>query len=150
MAEGMGLRMSNPGAETASPGSAEKRQPRQARLVKAALGCARLGRFDVTIRNVSATGIGGQAPQILDIGERMTVYLPGHEPMMGTVRWIADRRFGIETDRPVETGRLRGAHGDQLMTADSSIEFQIIPPPTGSGRRPALTLGDRRARDQQI
>lgn len=141
--------MPSPGAEKASPGPAEKRQPRQARLVKAALGCARLGQFDVTIRNVSETGVGGQAPHILTIGERMTLYLSGHEPMTGTVRWVADRRFGIETDKPIETSRLRGAHSDQLRASDSSIEFQIIPPPTGSGRRPALTLGNRRSRDQQ-
>lgn len=141
--------MPNPGADKASPGPAEKRQPRQARLVKAALGCPRLGKFDVTIRNVSETGVGGQAPHILTIGERMTLYLSGHEPMTGTVRWVADRRFGIETDKPIETSRLRGSHSDQLRTADSSIEFQIIPPPSGSGRRPALTLGNRRSRDQQ-
>ena len=44
-------------------------------------------RFDVTLRNVSLTGVGGQASHMLQIGERMTVFLPGHEPMMGTVRW---------------------------------------------------------------
>ena len=126
-------------AESASPGSAEKRQPRQARLVKAGLGCARLGQFDVTIRNVSQTGIGGQGPHILAIGERMTIYMPGHEPMMGTVRWVVDRRFGIETDKPIETVRLRGAHGDQLLAADSSLEFQIVPPPQGSTWRPGVT-----------
>jgi hypothetical protein len=123
----------------ASPASAEKRQPRQSRLVKAALGCQRLGQFDVTIRNVSETGLGGQGPHILQIGERMTVLLPGHEPMVGTVRWVAGKRFGIETDKPVETSRLRAAHGDELRTADSVAEFQIIPAPKLDTWRPGLT-----------
>ena len=123
----------------ASPASAEKRQPRQSRLVKAALGCQRLGQFDITIRNVSETGLGGQGPHILQIGERMTVLLPGHEPMVGTVRWVAGKRFGIETDKPVETSRLRAAHGDELRTADSIAEFQIIPAPKLDTWRPGLT-----------
>ena len=123
----------------ASPTPAEKRQPRQSRLVKAALGCQRLGQFDVTIRNVSETGVGGQGPHILQIGERMTVLLPGHEAMMGTVRWVAGKRFGIETDRPVETARLRAAHGDGLRTSDSVTDFQIVPAPKLDTWRPGLT-----------
>src|SRR3546814_4796865 len=74
--------MSNPEAFPASSLPEEERQPRQSRLVKAALACQRLGRFDVTLRNVSLTGIGGQGPHALQIGERMTVIMPGHEPML--------------------------------------------------------------------
>ncbi|WP_411339684.1 PilZ domain-containing protein [Sphingopyxis sp. J-6] len=133
--------MPDPGAETDLPAAADQRQPRQSRLVKAELGCARLGRFDVTIRNVSHTGIGGQGPHMLQIGERMTIFLPGHDPMPGTVRWVQDRRFGIETDRAIDTARLRGAQGDGLTTADSKAEFQIVPAPKLTSRRPGLTLG---------
>ncbi|MBL0914897.1 MAG: PilZ domain-containing protein, partial [Sphingopyxis sp.] len=71
--------MSNPEA-SASTAPDEKRQPRQSRLVKGSLGCQRLGRFDITIRNVSETGLGGQGPHILNIGEGMTGFLPGHGP----------------------------------------------------------------------
>lgn len=131
--------MSSPEAPTASSAPDEKRQPRQSRLVKAALGCQRLGRFDVTIRNVSETGIGGQGPHSLNIGERMTVFLPGHEPMLGTVRWVVGNRFGIETDKPVETIRLRASHGDDLRTADSVADFQIVPAPKLDTWRPGLT-----------
>jgi len=131
--------MSNPEASSASPAPDEKRQPRQSRLVKAALACQRLGQFDVTIRNVSLTGVGGQGPHILQIGERITVFLPGHEAMLGTVRWVAGNRFGIETDKPIETVRLRAAHGDQLVTADSKADFQIVPAPKMSTWRPGLS-----------
>lgn len=131
--------MSNPEATAASTAPDEKRQPRQSRLVKAALGCQRLGRFDVTLRNISLTGIGGQGPHILQIGERMTVFMPGHEPMIGTVRWVADKRFGIETDRKIETVRLPAAHSDQLVTADSKADFQIVPAPRIDTWRPGLT-----------
>lgn len=131
--------MSNSEASPASPAPDEKRQPRQSRLVKAALACQRLGQFDVTIRNVSLTGVGGQGPHALQIGERITVFLPGHEAMLGTVRWVAGNRFGIETDKPIETGRLRAAHNDQLVTADSKAEFQIVPAPQISTWRPGLS-----------
>ncbi|MBA3940575.1 MAG: pilus assembly protein PilZ [Sphingopyxis sp.] len=131
--------MSNPEAQDASTAPDEKRQPRQSRLVKAALACNRLGRFDVTVRNVSQTGVGGQGPHTLAIGERLTVFLPGHEPMPGTVRWVAGNRFGIETDRDIETVRLRAAHADQLVTTDSKADFQIVPAPQMSTWRPGLT-----------
>ncbi|HKX90720.1 MAG TPA: PilZ domain-containing protein [Sphingopyxis sp.] len=130
--------MSNPEANPASPAPDEKRQPRQSRLVKATLACQRLGQFDVTIRNVSLTGVGGQGPHILQIGERMTVLLPGHEAMLGTVRWVAGNRFGIETDREIQTLRLRAAHGDQLVAADSRADFQIVPAPHIDTWRPGL------------
>lgn len=133
--------MPDPGAETGSPVAADKRRPRQARLVKAALDCARLGQFDVTIRNVSQTGIGGQSPHMLHIGERLTVYLPGHDAMTGTVRWVVDRRFGIETDSEIRTECLRGAPGGTLIASDSSAAFQIVPPPKLTSRRPGLRLG---------
>lgn len=130
--------MSNPEA-SASTAPDEKRQPRQSRLVKGSLGCQRLDRFDITIRNVSETGLGGQGPHILQIGERMTVFLPGHEAMLGTVRWVAATRFGIETDKPVDTMRLRASHGDDLRTTDSSADFQIVPAPKINTWRPGLT-----------
>jgi len=130
--------MPNPEA-TASALAAEKRQPRQSRLVKASLGCQRLGRFDVTLRNVSETGVGGVGPHALNIGERITVFLPGHEPMLGTVRWVVDKRFGVETDKPVETVRLRAAHADELRTADSVTDFQIVPAPKVDTWRPGVT-----------
>ena len=133
--------MSNPEASPASAPPSDKRQPRQSRLVKAALACPRLGQFDVTIRNVSETGVGGQAPSALNIGERVTVFLPGHDPMLGTVRWVVDKRFGIETDKPVETTRLRAAHGSGAPAAHTTAGFEIIPPPTASARRPGLGLG---------
>lgn len=142
--------MSDPGTETDASAAADKRQPRQSRLVKAALGCARLGQFDVTIRNVSTTGIGGQGPHMLHIGERLTVYLPGHDPMMGTVRWVVDRRFGIETATAVHPERLRGAQGDSLTTSDSRAEFQIVPAPRLSSRRPGLLLGVPQALQKDI
>ena len=104
--------MPNFEADTASTASAEKRQPRQSRLVKASLACDRLGRFDVTLRNISETGVGGQSPHVLQVGERLTVYLPGHQPMEGVVRWVSDKRFGLQTERTIEPARLPGDAAD--------------------------------------
>lgn len=134
--------MSNPEASPASLPPADKRQPRQSRLVKAALACSRLGQFDVTIRNVSETGIGGQGPAALHIGERITVFLPGHDPMLGTVRWVVDKKFGIETDRAIDTSLLRAAHGGAAPATHAVASgFEIIPPVTAPARRPGLVLG---------
>ncbi|WP_416194935.1 PilZ domain-containing protein [Sphingopyxis sp.] len=108
--------------------------------MKASFSCQRLGQFDVTIRNVSETGVGGQAPHMLQIGERLTVFLPGHDAMIGTVRWVADKKFGIETDKSIETARLRATQGDHLVAADSHADFQIIAAPTISTWRPGLSL----------
>ena len=132
--------MSNSEAHTASPAASEKRQPRQSRLVKASLGCERLSRFDITIRNVSRTGVGGKGSHRLHIGERVTLFLPAHPPMTATVRWVENTRFGIETDEPIETARLRTAQADQLVTADSKADFQIVPAPRLSTWRPGLGL----------
>lgn len=132
--------MSNSEVDKAAGAAAEKRQPRQSRLVKASFGCERFGRFDITIRNVSETGLGGQAPHALTIGERVTVYLPGHSPMKGTVRWVVDRRFGVETDAKIEPGRLRASNGEPLVAADSTLAFQLFTPPAASTWRPGLTI----------
>jgi hypothetical protein len=139
-------RMSSPEVSPTSSVPSDKRQPRQSRLVKGALACARLGQFDVTIRNVSETGIGGQGPTALNIGERITVFLPGHDPMLGTVRWVVDKRFGIETDRPIDTTLLRAAHGGGVPANHAVASgFQIIPAPTAAPRRPGLVLGTSQA-----
>src|SRR3546814_12971503 len=109
--------MSNSEAHTASPAASEKRQPRQSRLVKASLGCERLSRFDITIRNVSRTGVGGKGSHRLHIGERVTLFLPAHPPMTANVRWVETTRFGIETDEPIEHARRRPAKADPLDTS---------------------------------
>lgn len=137
----MGRTMSSSEVSPASPPPDEKRQPRQSRLLKAALACPRLGQFDITIRNVSETGIGGQAPGALQVGERVTVFLPGHEPTPGTVRWASGNRFGIKTDEAVDPCRLRAAHGAGVAGGEAIAGFEIIPPPTAPARRPGLVLG---------
>ena len=132
----MSVPTDNPASE-----NAEKRRPRQSRLVKASLENDRVGRVDVTIRNVSQTGLGGRGPISLDCGERLTIFLPGHRPMMGTVRWVSDQNFGIETDDDIRIDQLRTAHGGGAPTSDQSVEFRIIPPPKDVAKRPGLSLG---------
>lgn len=131
--------MSGSDADKDQDDAAGKRQPRQSRLVKASLACERLGQFDVTIRNISETGVGGRGPHALQIGERVTLFLPGHEAMAGTVRWVNDKSFGLETDKLIEAGLLRSADGEPIVTADSKGEFQIMRPPAASAWRPGLS-----------
>ena len=131
--------MSEIEAGTGPAGAEDKRQPRQSRLVKAALACSRFGQFDVTVRHASQTGIGGKGPHGLNLGERVTLLLPGHDPMIGTVRWVVDHRFGIETYAEIFPARLRAAHVDTLVTAASHADFQIMEPPKISAWRPGVT-----------
>ncbi|WP_033074138.1 PilZ domain-containing protein [Sphingopyxis sp. MWB1] len=131
--------MSTSKVETDANAASEKRQPRQSRLVKASLACERLGQFDVTIRNISQTGVGGRGPHALHIGERVTLLMPGHEPMAATVRWVRDKQFGLETDKSIEAGRLRSADGEAIIPADGKGEFQIMRPPATSAWRPGLS-----------
>lgn len=133
-----GSTMSIPEDESTSREAAEKRQPRQSRLVKASLECSRLGRFDVMLRNISLKGIGGTAPHPLSEGERLTLHLPGHRAMKGTVRWASSTSFGIETDDPIEAAQLRAAHDGTLVTSDSKADFQIVPAPAVQPWRPGL------------
>ena len=70
------------------------------------------------------------------------LFLPGHDPMLGTVRWVVDKRFGIETDRAIDTSLLRAAHGGSVPATHAVASgFEIIPPPTAPPRRPGLVLG---------
>lgn len=58
--------------------------------------------------------------------------------MEGVVRWVSDKRFGLQTERTIEPARLRAAHADQLVAADSKAEFQIMAPTQMSTWRPGL------------
>src|SRR3546814_14111776 len=129
--------MSNSEAHTASPAASEKRQPRQSRLVKASLGCERLSRFDITIRNVSRTGVGGKGSHRLHIGERVTLFLPAHPPLPATVRRVENTRFGIEPDDTIETERLRTATADRHDSGERARResgSQVLQYPGGGGQ----------------
>src|SRR3546814_12517805 len=108
--------MSNPEAFPASSLPEEKRQPRQSRLVKAALACQRLGRFDVTLSNVSLTGIGGQGPHALQIGERMQVNMTGPAAILGQVRLCPDSRLRIQADSESDKIYMAASHTYNLST----------------------------------
>lgn len=133
--------MSSLNDTTATESSSATRSPRQSRLVKATLSCERFGRADIRIRNVSESGIGGISDFALNQDEQVTVHLPGHPPMQGIVRWSVDRRFGIETEHPIEIDQLRAANGSSTLSSHDSVEFRIIPPVKGDFRRPPLQLG---------
>lgn len=122
-----------------TPERAEKRRLRQLRLLRADVSSVRLGRFSVTVRNVSEQGIGGKAPVELNLGERVHIDLPGLLPLAGTVRWTFEGRFGVETDKPIALEALRSAYGDKLPAADQSVHFQVMRPSIASAKRPALS-----------
>lgn len=116
----------------------DERRVRQSRLLRAEITSKRLGKFSVTVRNVSEQGLGGKAPLEFDLGERVKVELPGLLPLLGTVRWSMDGQFGIETDKAVALDALRTAHGSKLPGSNQNEAFPILRPPVAPAKRPAI------------
>lgn len=131
--------MSAADSQAFTPCASEKRRSRQSRLLRVEVESARLGRFSATVRNVSENGIGGKAPHELDLGERVTIMLPGLLPLTGAVRWTFNGQFGIETDKIIALDALRSAYGGTLPAASESVQFQVMRPPTITSRRPGLS-----------
>ena len=94
--------MPNFEADTASTASAEKRQPRQSRLVKASLACDRLGRFDVTLRNISVTGALVQGMREVIPGTQFMVGLSADLSVAAICRWCEADLMGLEFAEPLE------------------------------------------------
>jgi hypothetical protein len=117
----------------------DTRRSRQSRLLKAEITSQRMGKFVVTVRNVSEQGIGGKAPVELNLGERVQVGLPGLTPIMGTVRWSFEGQFGIETDRAIALDALRTAFGGALPSANPPPGFTPLRPVSAPAKRPGLT-----------
>lgn len=130
--------MSDNGTKPALDKNGANRRVRQARLLKADLMTKRLGRFTVTVRNVSEQGIGGKSPHELNLGERVQVTLPGLLPMLGTVRWSYEGQFGIETDKAVALDALRSANGGTLPGSGAPAGFVVQRPPQQPAKRPAI------------
>lgn len=116
----------------------ENRKARQSRLLKAELVTKRLGKFSVTVRNVSEQGIGGKAPMPLNLGERVQVTLPGLLPLVGTVRWTFEGQFGIETDKAIALDALRSAFGNKLPGGNTQSVYPIHRPVQTPAKRPAV------------
>lgn len=119
----------------------KNRQIRQSHLVKAEIESDRFGRFDMTIRNLSQTGIGGRAENPLNRGETVTVFLPGHRSMAATVRWSDGLSFGIETEREIQIEKLRDALASHASSSGGPSEFRIVAPSKVRFKRPGLRLG---------
>ncbi|MEY4271028.1 MAG: hypothetical protein RLZZ58_2244 [Pseudomonadota bacterium] len=131
----------NPAQTSPRGANGSTREARTSRLLKASVHCARLGTFDVVVRNISEHGIGGKTPRDFSRDEAVMVTLCGMDPVPGVVRWAWDGKFGIQTLTPIPLPEIQSAHGGHLPSSDAyQGEFEIMPPVDCETRRPTLSI----------
>ncbi len=84
-------------------GTAKRDQNRDSLLVKANLRFPATGeQGEVRVRNVSAGGLMAEAPMRAGRGEVVEVQLKNAGWVSGKVAWVAESRFGIAFDFPID------------------------------------------------
>jgi hypothetical protein len=97
--------MSEPGGKfmVSNSGQAPRGQNRNSLLVKATLRFPGSGeQNEVRVRNVSAGGLMAEAPVRAGRGEAVEVQLKNIGWVSGKVAWVAETRFGIAFDVPID------------------------------------------------
>ena len=79
----------------------ERREPRNAAHAAATME-HRGRRHDVAIANISRSGAMVIFASIPHIGDKVTLYVTGHGPLPGEVRWVRDGRVGVTFDAPLD------------------------------------------------
>lgn len=105
------------------PGTAgTSRAPRRTIRLQASGALASGDAAEVTVHNISATGMLIESRQGLEVGERLAIDLPQAGTTAATVVWTSDALQGCAFDRPVapavlSAAQLRSAVGQDLRTA---------------------------------
>ena len=93
-----------------------ERAVRQSRIFVATMTGERTPEQEIVIRNVSGTGMGGQArgcpPQQ---GEQVTVTIGSLAPLVGVVAWVRGDRFGLQLSTPIEPSQLNFSGKDWTL-----------------------------------
>ena len=63
----------------------------------------------ITLINLSSHGFMGECPAGVPLKSRVTLDLPGLNPLMGCVRWAVGRRVGGRFDTPLDDRQLEAA-----------------------------------------
>ncbi len=88
-----------PDGRIAIPGWAERRRDARYDIERSAVASCGGTSTPVTIRNLSASGLGLEVPNGARIGDRLTLRLPSGREISGTVAWAGGHRAGIKLDR---------------------------------------------------
>ena len=90
-----------------------QRSPRQHRLLRAHMVSDDGKSQEITIRNISAKGIGGVLSKKTEkVGDKVTIFLAHGSSFTGVLRWIKGKAFGMKLDFEVSTATL-----DHLVTS---------------------------------
>lgn len=87
-------------------GMVDNRAPRSARMWKLHGRDVSNRSFEIVMRNLSATGLGGISDYPLSVGRQIYVDLPGIGSVAGQVMWINGKRFGLRFAEPIDMARL--------------------------------------------
>ncbi len=122
------------------PASPE-RAVRQTRIFVAMMTGERTPEQEIVIRNVSSTGMGGQARECPpQQGEQVTVTMASLGPIVGVVAWVRGDRFGLQLSTPIEPSQLNFSGKDWTLVAPREEPGRKHDPYKVAGRpwRPGL------------
>jgi len=125
--------------------SHQSRKRRSSRIIRGTLITPSGHECELLIRNVSSHGLGAKtAAQIdLKIGDDVIVQLPNVGRIAGTVRWIGNGSFGIETSKEIDADLLLfGGDERSLVPKTEAYNVPEAFQPTTDTRRPGF--GKRR------
>lgn len=93
-----------------------QRSPRQRRLMRARMVSAGGTARDITIRNLSLMGLGGNFSSMPpEVGEQVTVYFAREVTVTGVLRWVEGKAFGMQFDCEIDTHTI-----DQLIASKNA------------------------------
>ena len=92
---------------------------------------------DVRIRNLSAGGLMAEAPVLAKRGDKVQVELRNIGLVTGHVAWVAQGRFGVAFDHPVDPKLARKPVGQNKLELPRHLRQQAKrSPPLRHGQRP--------------
>jgi len=113
----------DPDGRVTIPGWAERRRDARYDLQRPAVASRDGTSTPVTIRDLSASGIGLEVPEGAKPGDRLTLRLPSGREISGTVAWAGGQRAGIKLDRRLpDDDPLFFAARDPAKTNSGGIE----------------------------
>lgn len=117
----------------AAPASDHRGERRGSVLLQAQARCpGQAESVTLRIRNLSAQGLGGDRVQGMIQGEVLILTLRGIGEISGHVAWVADSRFGLSFDEPIDPALI------DKPSASPTTADRFVPPVPGDYRRPGL------------
>lgn len=91
----------------------------------------------IRVRNLSDNGMMGAGELRVVRGSRLTVFLPGADPVTGQVAWVQDDRFGIAFDEEIDSRKVMQANahqGEDHALDNAIVRRRVVAPAPGQRR----------------